>query len=182
MNELMIRNREFADDMTIQGIDLTEVALLDPLSGAYNRGFLEHFWQKAVRDAQRREVGITAALLDLDDLKKINDTQGHDAGDQTLTRLGAVVKTALRPEDYFFRIGGDEFFLVLVGASEAQARTIIERIRILCLRADPEQPIRFSVGVHTIKSYQESWETAKGVADERMYENKRARKALPILV
>jgi diguanylate cyclase (GGDEF)-like protein len=182
-NDLFTRNRKFADQMTEQGIDVSAITLFHPLSGAFNRPFINIFWPRAVKDAQRRQTCITAVFIDFDKFKQLNDLQGHGAGDQAMKLFGDIVKDELRPEDYFFSIGGDEYFLVLVGANEQQARNMVERIRIRCIIDDKKMKVRFSAGYYTLGTHlQETWEEAKDQADQKMYQNKRARKQLALQI
>ena len=182
-NDLFEKNRNFADEMTSKGIDITEVSLFHPVSGAFNRPFIDAFWPMAIKNAMRRHADVTVVFIDLDNLKLVNDTQSHSAGDAMIRLFGEVVKAELRPEDYFFSIGGDEFLLVLVGANERQARSVIERIRIQCIVKSNEIKVRFSAGFYTLdKTFSETWQSASACADKRMYSNKTARKALKSMV
>jgi diguanylate cyclase (GGDEF)-like protein len=175
----------FADEITAQGKTFEESVLIDSLSGAYNRSFLRPFWDKAMQDARRREAdageaNVTGVLLDIDGLKELNDSGNHNDGDRAIRRLGEVINSELRPGDYFFRTGGDEFFLILVGADNLQARRIIDRIRVRCLEKEDDK-VHFSAGFNTIASYTEDCEEVKTHADDDMYRHKKARKILLLL-
>ena len=70
--------------------------------------------------------------MDIDHFKSINDTCGHTAGDEAIKRIAAQLKSAFRSEDYTFRIGGDEFAVIMVDVSEAHRELLEERLRLLC--------------------------------------------------
>lgn len=130
---------------------LARLARTDPLTGLINRrGFDEAL---AREHARVRRGGAPAALLlvDVDHFKRVNDTWGHQAGDETLRLLGGLLGGAFRAADVVGRIGGEEFAVLLVGCTPPEAA---ERARGLCVRVrtqsrDWEHPITVSVGVAT---------------------------------
>lgn len=107
--------------------ELERMALHDHLTGLPNRRRLEQVLTEAVDDV---ETGGHAAVLvlDLDDFKLLNDSQGHVAGDRLLVRVSGVLQSMLRPEDLLARLGGDEFAVVLRDAGEAEAIAVADRI------------------------------------------------------
>jgi diguanylate cyclase (GGDEF)-like protein/PAS domain S-box-containing protein len=146
----------------------------DGLTQLYNRSFFE---TELERLGGARNPLLTILMLDVDGLKRINDTLGHAEGDKLLLRVAEVLRVAFRPEDVVARIGGDEFAVILPGVNEVVARGVIERLRSRLEehnRSYPDQPLQWSLGTATRR---------KGVsvsqvlhdADERMYEEKAAR-------
>jgi len=111
--------------------DLREQAVLDPLTGLYNRRYLEENLKRELHRAQRGNVPLCVVMLDLDKLKPFNDTFGHDAGDALLRDLAHVLLDRLRKSDIACRYGGDEFVLVLPDSSLADTRQCMEQIRSL---------------------------------------------------
>jgi diguanylate cyclase (GGDEF)-like protein len=110
---------------------LSEQATRDPLTGLYNRRFLEESLARELHRTNREGVPLCVAMLDLDYLKQFNDTFGHEAGDRVLRELGRVLHEKLRKSDISCRFGGEEFVLVLPGSTLADAQHRLEQIRLL---------------------------------------------------
>jgi len=110
---------------------LREQATRDPLTGLYNRRYLEESLERELYRTNREGSPLCLAMLDLDYLKKFNDTFGHEAGDRVLRELGRVLREKLRKSDISCRFGGEEFVLVLPGSSLADAQQRVEQIRLL---------------------------------------------------
>ncbi len=110
---------------------LREQATRDPLTGLYNRRYLEESLARELHRTNREGVPLCVAMLDLDYLKQYNDTFGHEAGDRVLRELGRVFREKLRKSDISCRFGGEEFVLVLPGSTLADAEHRVEQIRLL---------------------------------------------------
>ncbi len=133
---------------------LYDMATRDPLTGAYNRRFfvdrLGSEWAWAYR--HRRACALVA--IDIDHFKAVNDTWGHAAGDQVLKDVVAVVLRAIRKEDLFSRVGGEEFQLLARATNPGEAVVLAERVRAAVLKhvtryGDQEIRITISLGVAT---------------------------------
>lgn len=144
----------------------------DSLTGLYNR---RYFDAEIARIQLGRQAPVTIVMADLDGLKIINDTHGHQAGDALLERVGQVLQTAFRSEDIVARMGGDEFAVILVGVNENRAKEALQRVRML-IKVDnelhPEIPLRLSLGVSTASHPMHLTQTLRE-ADEAMYSDKR---------
>ncbi len=101
----------------------------DPLTGAFNRRSFETVMQRLLEISQITDTPITLAMADLDYFKKINDTFGHLAGDEALKHFVKIIKKNLRKSDYVFRIGGEEFLILLPNTELKDAVEVVERIR-----------------------------------------------------
>jgi diguanylate cyclase (GGDEF)-like protein len=126
-------------------------SLIDPLSGLGNhRAFQEEF-RRQIEDARRRETGLALVLIDLDDLKLVNDQDGHAGGDALLEATGRLLASATRSADRAFRVGGDEFAILLPGTDAETAQVITRRLLVRALeperRPPHDRPISFSAGV-----------------------------------
>ncbi len=109
--------------------DLQRVAALDPLTGIYNRRFGFKRLEEELNRAERNRTALAVLMLDLDHFKRINDTYGHLTGDKVLIRSTNICRDILREGDVLLRYGGEEFVVVLPGASLHDARDVAERIR-----------------------------------------------------
>ncbi|HEX3840301.1 MAG TPA: GGDEF domain-containing protein [Acidimicrobiales bacterium] len=107
---------------------LEQAALVDPLTGVGNRRALDLMLTQAMSGARRTGSGLVVVAMDLDGLKRINDSQGHAEGDRTLTSLVDAVGSGLRASDAVFRTGGDEFAVVLPGTGLGHVDALMERI------------------------------------------------------
>ena len=110
---------------------LSEEAIHDPLTGLFNRRFLEETLSRDVFRAQRRNAPLCVVMLDLDDFKRFNDTFGHDVGDSLLCTLGNVLRENLRKGDISCRYGGDEFVVVLLDSPLTETQKRMEQICML---------------------------------------------------
>ncbi|MFO7585485.1 MAG: sensor domain-containing diguanylate cyclase [Anaerolineales bacterium] len=108
---------------------LRELSVRDYLTGLFNRRYLEETLERELLRALRQQSSLGVIMLDVDDFKQINDTYGHVAGDTVLRKLGKLLREHIRGEDIASRYGGDEFLLVLPGASPEVTR---ERARVIC--------------------------------------------------
>jgi len=109
--------------------DAVSAALADPLTGAGNRIALNNTLQREIELAKRYEQSMAVLMVDLDEFKLINDTHGHNCGDQVLKTLVTTLKEEIRGSDVVFRYGGEEFVILLTNTTLESARYIAERIR-----------------------------------------------------
>ena len=109
-----------------RAVRLRHEALHDPLTGLPNR---RAFRARLSREAGRSDDDLALILCDMDNLKRVNDQHGHDAGDRALKALADALRTGLRRSDDAFRIGGDEFAVVLGGASRLDAERVAHRLQ-----------------------------------------------------
>ncbi|MBT3093846.1 MAG: sensor domain-containing diguanylate cyclase [Candidatus Thiodiazotropha endolucinida] len=151
----------------------------DPMTGLYNRrGLAERFAQDLKR-AKRYRRNITLLLLDVDNLKKINDTFGHHIGDEVLHRISEIIEYAVRDVDYVSRFGGDEFIVVLGETQLDQATTTAERIRKRAAKEihsmDDGQEISstVSIGVSMFPDHGHDLDSLVDAADSALYRAKK---------
>lgn len=163
--------------------ELTQVSELvreDQLTGALNRRGLDAAFENEATRADRSQASLCVALLDIDNFKRLNDTMGHQAGDQALTHLSNVIKEALRPSDSVARYGGEEFVILLPGISLEEATATIERLqreltKKFFLHENERVLVTFSAGV-ALRAPQEAQEDVLGRADRAMYKAKKTGK------
>ena len=119
--------------LALANLDLRETlrqqAIRDPLTGLFNRRYLEETLEREVQRAKRNHQPVGIIMIDIDFFKKINDTYGHEAGDAALRELGGFLLTHIRREDIACRFGGEEFILILPGATLLTTRTRAELLQ-----------------------------------------------------
>ena len=106
-----------------------EMAATDPLTGLYNRRHFGRVIEQLFAEAYRTERDLACVMIDMDGFKQLNDTHGHQIGDQLLVAAGKCIRSNLRAMDIAARYGGDEFVLLIPAASIEQASVVAERIR-----------------------------------------------------
>lgn len=161
-----------------QVVQLRHEATHDPLTGVANRrAFFARLDQEVAR-AERHGGTFALVLCDMDSLKQVNDTHGHDAGDRVLRLLANVLRAGLRRSDDAYRLGGDEFALMLADADRADADQVVERLETALAGTShaPGGPIRASFGIATFAAGDEA-ESLMMDADEALYLAKRVRLA-----
>ena len=148
----------------------------DGLTGLANYREFFDCLEREVRRAGRTGQPFAVLLLDLDDLKTINDRLGHLTGNRALKCLAQVMKEHCRATEIAARFGGDEFTILLLDADRERAHHVAERIRD-CLKVQSEAPnLSVSIGISV---YPQDGSTASDLleaADKRLYENKRSRR------
>lgn len=154
-------------------------AVTDPLTGALNRRGIERAAEQSILICTKDSVPLSAAVIDLDDFKQINDSFGHHCGDAALIAVAACLRNQLRPDDILARIGGDEFAVLLPRTSLTQASTIIERIRVSIaateiVYGDILTRVSASFGVAELNSPGQDWEQLFMRCDKALYEEKNA--------
>jgi len=151
-------------------------AATDALTGLYNRRLFDEYCDKELNRAKRYNQQIAVVILDLHKLKEVNDRYGHLQGDQVLQLAATTLRKTLRASDFAFRIGGDEFALLLPQTDPEQAGTLSRRVRaqyeseVRPLKLDIALTLDFGVAVHPQDGSQKS--ELMGVADKRLYELK----------
>jgi diguanylate cyclase (GGDEF)-like protein len=158
----------------------TREARTDYLTGLANRPEFERAIDRAVAAAQRHKRRLALMMLDLDNLKEINDTQGHHVGDEAIRLLAQELQRAVRATDTCGRLGGDEFGVAMPDADEHDAREVGTRVRqslddLNRLNKVPV-PVAFSLGITAWRPGMD-WQAMYQVADKALYVDKRRRQA-----
>lgn len=153
------------------------LAYHDTLTGLPNRRFLLDRLQQAIKDAKRYRQGIGVLFLDFDHFKSINDTYGHDIGDQFLQGLAQRLKTCVRHADTIARLGGDEFIVILTAIdSETQVKKVARRIVETLQQPWEIGPHRFqitvSIGISLFPDDGEGIDQLISFADKALYQAK----------
>jgi diguanylate cyclase (GGDEF)-like protein/PAS domain S-box-containing protein len=135
---IVLNARDITDRVKLEE-ELTRQAFHDGLTGLPNRALFRDRLNQALARSRRSMYPLAVLLLDLDGFKQVNDSLGHDAGDQLLREVADRFNDLIRPSDTLARLGGDEFALLLEGSNQAQAVTIAKR-----LLADLAEPVSIS--------------------------------------
>jgi diguanylate cyclase (GGDEF)-like protein len=153
-------------------------AATDALTGLYNRRLFDEYFDKELNRAKRYGQQLAVVILDLHKLKEVNDRYGHLQGDQVLQLAATTLRKTLRASDFAFRIGGDEFALLLPQTDPEQALTLCRRVRA---QYEAEiHPLKLDLGVTLdfgAAEYPQDGDQKGGLlglADERLYELKHA--------
>jgi diguanylate cyclase (GGDEF)-like protein len=156
-----------------------DLALVDPLTGLYNRRFAERHLNAEISRAQRKGYALTVVLIDLDHFKQINDRYGHAAGDMVLMGFAQRLSKAIRASDIASRLGGDEFMLILTEFESSRLPSVLERLESIQVRVDSQFiEVEFSVGWKEFEAGQQAQELIDA-ADKALYANKQSRRNLP---
>ncbi|MDB5589107.1 MAG: hypothetical protein JWP26_4077 [Devosia sp.] len=153
-------------------------AIEDPLTGTYNRRYLNSKLIEEVSRATRLNLPLSAVLIHLDHFKHVNDTYGHDVGDLVLRHVCSLIIASVRPNDTVFRYGGEEFVVIAPNCDIAAASSLGERMRLriaestLSLPGGQDLAVTASLGISSL-SLTGSSEAMLRAADQALYTAKR---------
>ncbi len=165
---------EMMSEIKKRDLSLQQLAYYDRVTGLPNRHYFEERITQAVNNAERYGTCCYLMLIDLDDFKVVNDTLGHTMGDHLLQNVGKVLKETLRNNDAIFRIGGDEFAVILENveddsSAENVAKKIIQAISSPVTLEDHHIQVGASIGISQYPLYADSKSTLISSADSAMY-------------
>jgi diguanylate cyclase (GGDEF)-like protein len=162
--------------------DLEHETFTDPLTGIYNRRFMEQRLTEELSKARRYNFQLSILLLDLDYFKRVNDEHGHQAGDQLLIEISAMVNAQLRDSDILARYGGEEFLIIAPNTGPAEAALLAERLRARTEAQgflkdyegirQAELNITVSIGLASFGDDIDNEEILIGTADRNLYQAK----------
>jgi diguanylate cyclase (GGDEF)-like protein len=159
-----------------------KLAYRDALTGLWNRRYFEERLSQEQSLARRKTSRrYSLMMLDLNDLKRINDVEGHAAGDEAIKRAAAFLKSRLREHDVLCRVGGDEFAVILREMGPGECAQLVHRLRGEIAKANLRRAGSVSLSIGTA-SFPEDATTTRELylrADEAMYQDKRRIKAAP---
>jgi len=172
--------RQIAEIESLQS-QLREQATRDPLTGIFNRRYLEETLAREFAKANREQSPLCIVMMDIDGFKGFNDTYGHDAGDSLLKELGKLLLGEIRRSDVACRFGGEEFVIVMPGAPLEKGLERAERLRHTFETGNFDYMgvklnATLSLGVASYPKHGETWEQVLHAADRAMYLAKEAGK------
>jgi len=158
---------------------LRDMSVHDPLTGLFNRRYLNESFRREIHRASRKGASIGVIMLDIDYFKKYNDTLGHDAGDAFLQELGRFLQKNTRLSDIVCRYGGEEFVVVLpeapLEATKERAEYLRNKVKHLKIEHEGIKSIRettLSLGVSVFPDNGTTAEEVIKAADEALYDAK----------
>lgn len=176
-----IKNISSILEMMKNRMILSDLSARDSLTGLYNRLGMERFIARIPERIDGRRDNLLFEFIDIDNLKKINDNYGHEAGDQAICMVSKVLTQIFNKEECVIRYGGDEFLVIAGQYTEREIQEknvqIDRQLKELAQRYHLAYPVEVSKGYY-IKEYgmQDTLEQCMQLADEKMYQNKRIRK------
>ena len=174
-----LRDRNF--ELLAARAELHHAAITDPLTGLYNRRLFNEVAVHHLEHHRRFGLPLSLIYIDVDRFKEVNDRLGHDVGDRVLEHVGTYIRRQVREADYVFRLGGDEF-LVLISCSREEAQRRAHKLQAgfpaTLTGSDLPHTLAVSVGVAEVPKDARELVTTIQEADARMYEDKRQRGAI----
>jgi diguanylate cyclase (GGDEF)-like protein len=150
-------------------------AIIDPLTGLFNRNALIPRFAELRHQARLTHQPVCLLLCDVDNFKAINDEHGHDRGDAALCDIAYELRKRLHSFELVYRLGGEEFLVVLPGVGSDVGREVAERLRLAVRRVRPAgMQITLSIGVSAARGDAVDYEPLFKAADEALYEAKRS--------
>lgn len=149
---------------------LTEMSITDSLTGLHNRMVLDLTLENAINLSKRENKAMTLLMIDIDDFKSINDTFGHPVGDEVIKCIANLMKENFRKTDTLFRVGGEEFLVLLRDSNRVNSVMVADRLRDQIAKTEliKEQKVTISVGVSELNSHAQ-WKDWLSDCDKRLY-------------
>ncbi|MGO4839890.1 diguanylate cyclase, partial [Rhizobiaceae sp. 2RAB30] len=172
-----VRRKRYNDQLRASVTHTIEMAVTDALTGLHNRRYLDNHLETLFNRAVTRERPLSVMITDLDRFKTVNDTYGHDGGDDVLREFAKRLRRNVRGIDLACRYGGEEFLVVLPDTEGQAAETVAERIRaeiertpFIVGREGTSVSITISIGVSCVKNAPDTVEALIKRADVALYE------------
>ncbi len=174
-----IRRKRYQDALKSSYQQSLNMAITDGLTGLYNRHYLNQHLENMVRDALANNRPLSLMIMDMDHFKHVNDTYGHDVGDQVLQQLANIITSSIRGSDLAARFGGEEFVILMPGTKIEHAREVADRMRqkientpFIINHEVGQIDKTTSIGVSYLNHMGDSGESLLKRADRALYEAK----------
>lgn len=173
--KIQIRRKKYQDALMAKGQASLDMAIKDGLTGVFNRRYFDIHAEKMLSNALASDKPMGLMLLDIDHFKNVNDTYGHQAGDEVLKQIPIRVQRSIRPTDLFARYGGEEFVIIMPDTSVQNAANVAERIRKAISAEDftiPVAPGKINKTISIGVTFSEAGDTVQSIlerADKALY-------------
>jgi len=169
--EQILRTKYYREQLEQQTKQLQKLSLIDPLTGAYNRRFMGDILAQKINDLKRKKEPFGVTVIDIDDFKVLNDTQGHLMGDKGLKMMTELIQADIRNVDSLCRFGGEEFVLILSDCDETNA---LNKAESICKNIADKCDFTISLGLAIFddNSVELELDTILQKADAAMYQAK----------
>ncbi len=169
----VIKRKDSEKKITLLNLELEQLANTDPLTKAGNRLLFNTVMKSEMARAERYNYQFSLIMFDIDHFKKVNDTFGHDTGDKVLVSLTKLVSGRIRETDALFRIGGEEFIVILAGTNIDNAKNLAHHLlsTVNQFNIDHMKGVTISIGVASFEE-NDTIECLVKKADSAMYESK----------
>ncbi|HBC58291.1 MAG TPA: hypothetical protein DCZ03_14115 [Gammaproteobacteria bacterium] len=179
---VLVRQISVAAENKLLAIELEKLASTDALTNAYNRGYLERELRNQILLSRSSpDMGFALFVIDVNGLKHINDTYGHEEGDRAIILVAKMLRRVSRESDVVARMGGDEFVLLCPGTSKKEASVLLERIReqerqafIEIVQGENKEKIAIKISIGLASSDEVAGEQVMRSADDAMYQDKKS--------
>ena len=175
----LINTNVFLSDMVKWGEGARKRSITDDLSGVYNRRFLEDTLPEVFENTKRKGESLNLIMMDLDELREINNIHGQETGDQVIIEVVSVFKKYFRKDDIIARYGGDEFVIVITNLSlnKVKQRTMIvakeiSNLKIINKSNNEMVKVTISIGLGNYPKHTNDLEKLKKITDKALYKAK----------
>ena len=152
---------------------IAEIASIDPLTKLYNRQYLFIKLKEELNRYTRYQTTFSILMIDLDNFKAINDSFGHQKGDEILSKFGNILEISKRELDICARYGGEEFIIILPHTDKNESYKIAERLRLIIIEKFQSENLTVSIGVSNCPECGKTIESIIKKADDSLYNSKR---------
>ncbi len=152
---------------------IAEIASIDPLTKLYNRQYLFLKLKEEINRYSRYETTFSVLMIDLDNFKVINDSFGHQKGDEILSEFGNILDASKRELDICARYGGEEFIIILPHTDRSESYKIAERLRLLIIDKFKNDNLTASIGISNCPENGKTIESLIKKADDSLYKSKK---------
>ena len=163
-------------------LELSDMANTDPLTGLFNRRYADRYFAEIISSG--KDETYCVAMMDIDDFKHVNDTYGHDCGDEVLIYLSNLFSQNLRSSDMLFRWGGEEFLMILKNVDVATAYTILDKLRQRLADAiiqTKPAPVSITVTIGVAVLDKDDYEGSIKKCDDNLYAGKKGTKNVVVI-